>query len=180
MERTTASAYGSDLEVNNMAITIIAGAQFCVSLEEHELILNGFPIGVKLAFLTSKKGLPIDSHTDIVKKAQELTPRRSGSTPPHSHGGGAPMPPLLSSKYSALTTEEKSRDQQTIDIFVKKLERGSTFGELLIMWQSNFRGTLVNFRIYYIFLVVIFAFSFPIRLVSELYNLTYSGVRFPG
>jgi len=180
MERTTASPHSIDLKVINQAITIIAGAQFCISQEEYALAFDGLPLGKKLSFLTTIKGLPVDSHADIVKKAQELTPRHSGSTLPHSQGGRAPMPPLLSSKYSALTTEEKSQDQRTLEFFVKKLECGSTFGELLIMWQSNFRGSLVNFRIYYIFLVVIFAFSFSIQLVSESYNLTYSGVRFPG
>jgi len=79
------------------------GAQFCISQEEYALAFDGLPLRKKLSFLTSIKGLPVDSHADIVKKAQELTPRHSGSTLPHSRGGRAPMPPLLSSKNSALT-----------------------------------------------------------------------------
>ena len=86
------------------------------------------------------KGLPADSHAEIVKKAQE-----------------------------------KSRDQQTLEKFVRHLERGdNTFGELLMIWKSAFK-LMVNFRICYIFLVVIFAFSFPIRLVSETYNNIFRG-----
>jgi len=83
----TASPNSIDLEVINEAITIIAGAQFCISQEEYALAFDGLPLGKKLSFLTSIKGLPVDSHVDIVTKAQELTPRHSGSTLPHSHGG---------------------------------------------------------------------------------------------
>ena len=73
--------------------------------------------------------------------------------------------------------QEKSRDQQTLEKLVKNLERGdNTFGELLMIWKSkNTFQLMVNFRICYIFLVVIFAFSFPIRLVSETYNNIFRG-----
>ena len=71
--------------------------------------------------------------------------------------------------------EEKSRDQETLDKFVKNLERGSTFGEVLMIWQNTTFQLMVNFRICYIFLFVIFAFSFPIRLVSETYNNIFRG-----
>ena len=44
MERATASANNIDLEVINEAITIVAGAQFCISREESVLIFDGLSI----------------------------------------------------------------------------------------------------------------------------------------
>ena len=84
MERTTASANSIDVEIINEAITSVAGAQFCISREEFVLIFDGLPILCILGILTSMKGLPVNSHTQIVKKAQELTTRHSGSTLPHT------------------------------------------------------------------------------------------------
>jgi len=222
MERTTASANCFDLEIINQAITIIAGAQFCISREEFVLIFDGLTIRQKLSILTSMKGLPVNSHAEIVKKAQESTTRHSGSTPLHTTTASANSIDLevinqaitilagaqfcisreefvlifdgltIWQKLSILTimkglpvnshdeivkkAQEKSRDQQTLEKFVKNLERGSTFGELLMIWKSTTTFQLmVNFRICYIFLVVIFAFSFPIRLVSETYNNIFRG-----
>ena len=79
-----------------------------------------------------------------------------------------------------IKAQQKSRDQQTLEKFVRHLERGdNTFGELLMIWSNKSFQLMVNFRICYIFLVVIFAFSFPIRLVSK-HTITYSGDGFPG
>ena len=60
------------------AVTIIAGAQFCISREEFVLIFDGLTIWQKLSTLTSMKDLPVNSHAEIVKKAQESTTRHSG------------------------------------------------------------------------------------------------------
>ena len=78
MERATASANNIDLEVINEAITIVAGAQFCISREESELIFDGLSIPQQLIILTSMKGLPEHFHAQIMKQAQELTTRHSG------------------------------------------------------------------------------------------------------
>ena len=221
MERTTASTNCIDLEILNQAIRIVAGAQFCISREEMVLIFDGLTIWQKLSTLTSMKDLPVNSHAEIVKKAQESTTRHSGSTPPHTTTASANCIDFevlnqaitiiagaqfciareefvlifdglsIWQKLSTLTSmkglpvkshveivqkaEEKSRDQETLDKFVKNLERGSTFGEVLMIWQNTTFQLMVNFRICYIFLFVIFAFSFPIRLVSETYNNIFRG-----
>ena len=83
---TTASANCIDFEVLNQAITIIAGAQFCISREEFVLIFDGLTIWQKLSTLTSMKGLPENHHAEIVKKAQESKTRHSGSTPGSAFG----------------------------------------------------------------------------------------------
>ena len=53
MERTTASAHCIDLEIINQAITIIAGAQFCISDDEFLLVTNDFTIRQTSSFLTN-------------------------------------------------------------------------------------------------------------------------------
>jgi len=226
MERTTASANSIDDEMFNEAITSVAGAQFCISREEIVLIFGGLSIPQQLIILTSMKGLPVNFHAQIMKQAQELTTRHSGSTPPHTTTASANSIDLeiinqaitivagaqfcisreefvfifdgltIWPKLSILTimkglpatyhaeivikAQQKSRDQQTLEKFVRHLERGdNTFGELLMIWSQNTFQLMVNFRICYIFLVVIFAFSFPIRLVSK-HTITYSGDGFPG
>ena len=60
-----------DLEIINQAITIIAGAQFCISDDEFLLVFSGFSIWQTLNLLTTMKGLPLNYHAEIVKKAQE-------------------------------------------------------------------------------------------------------------
>jgi len=57
MERTTASAHCTDLEIINQAITIIAGAHFCISDEEEfVLIFGGLPILYKFEHLDHHAG----------------------------------------------------------------------------------------------------------------------------
>ena len=81
MERTTASVNSIDDEMFNEAIASVAGAQFCISREEIVLIFGGLSIEQQLIILTSMKGLPVNFHAQIMKQAQELTTRHSGSTP---------------------------------------------------------------------------------------------------
>ena len=103
MERTTVSANCIDLEIINQTITIITGAEFCISDQDSVLflVLDGLPIRQTLSILTTIKGLPDNSHDEIVKKAQELKTRHSGLTPTttssplmlqQEHRGERPLP----------------------------------------------------------------------------------------
>ena len=55
MERTTASANCIDLEIINQTITIITGAEFCISDQDSVLflVLDGLPIRQTLSILTT-------------------------------------------------------------------------------------------------------------------------------
>jgi len=70
-----------NLEIINQAITIIAGAQFCISDEEFCLVFNGLSIWQTLNLLNKMKGLPLNYHAEIEKMAKESKTRHSGSTP---------------------------------------------------------------------------------------------------
>ena len=60
-----------DLAVINQAIASIAGAQYCISDDEFYAFFNGLTFWQTLNQLTSMKGLPLNYHAEIVKKAQE-------------------------------------------------------------------------------------------------------------
>jgi len=62
-------------------LTIVAGAQFCISREDFVLIFGGLSIRQQLSMLTSMKGLPLIYHAEIAKKAHQSETRHSGSTP---------------------------------------------------------------------------------------------------
>ena len=70
MERATASANNIDPEVINEAITIVAGAQFCISREESVFLFDGLSIRQQLSILTSMKGLPLIFHDEIAKQVE--------------------------------------------------------------------------------------------------------------
>ena len=83
MERTTASANCIDLEILNQAITIVAGAQFCIS-RDSVFLFDGLSIRQQLSILTSMKGLPLIFHEEIAKKVEN--PSQWFNTPSHYDG----------------------------------------------------------------------------------------------